>query len=543
MSLKPVESKSLETFFKTGAFVTPGFWHRLSNLNQDPPASGIVYYDRLDVMLAVGHEKKLIVDQPGTVQFDPAGLDNTSPRSRFVARAASSNPSRLHVGEWDRTLNVQKLYGSTTDTIFEISTTTYELLDTGPSVYPGFSFVASTELLANTGGWDESGAESRGDWTFFETWGFALKASATVRHTDGTTYRGLALVDLSDSLGRATLVDIPTVFTNAPGALFERPAFDGSEFNLSVIQFVPDDDSTPAIPKGRLFLSSAKYLGDGNTPSSNNRQYLKVAEWNPFSVTATPGNPNRVHLRELIMTRLNFIQREAFGTNPTSLGDHPDGGSPAINANLRMRYHPPSRTLLTHNDTQLLAFENERGFVRTSFVPVLNSIEPPSQQEEVETNKVVRFRTRALGDLGDPIAGLDAVWALERRSTVRENLNTTGSPVSSFVANPPIDTGTLVVEKEGPPGTFVVMVLTTDYTVNEATGEITWAGAQVPPDDDVFFATYLHSGVTATPPHGTLLDAIVRTDEFGNALTRVEYPDNDLLAGHRDFIDVTVSDD
>ncbi len=175
---------------------------------------------------------------------------------------------------------------------------------------------------------------------------------------------------------------------------------------------------------------------------------------------------------------------------------------------------------------------------RHSIVPELAIIEPVTAQSEVETNKTVRWKARALGDLGDPLAGITSEWSLARRSTIDEVLDTSGAPVSNIVAHPPIDPDSLVVEYNGTPLTEGV-----DYSVVEATGTITWMGSHSPPAASGYTASYRHSTVSGTPSHGTLLEEVSETDVDGFAETRVQYPDDSDLVGGRDRLTVTMSDD
>ena len=534
MSLKAVESKSLESFFRGGSF-SPGAYTYGVQLSAEPYLRAIAYYDRLDGIVMQG--KQWLDPAPAQeihLIFDPLGDDNTSPVSRQGDVIGGKRAGQMCVGEWDRVANTQTLYvGDTTaNEFYDLDLATW-VLDDSTNLW-GFNWhVGAGGSGSAIGGWDELNS-ALGNFVFFETWGYAIRGCAQVKHTDSSIYRGLAQIDLATN--KATLLDVPTFYTSFPAALFETTTFNGDSFSLGVPQFAADDDSVPAAPKGRLFLFSGEYLGDGAVPNSDNRVYMKVIDFNPLGVSPAPGTPNRIHLRETLMTKLDFIQQQLFGTNPNSLGDANDGGTPTPQR-LKQFFHPPTRTIITYCDWKWSTFENERGIVRHSLTPELYQMEPPTAQEEVETNKTVTFKSRGMGDLADPLAGITATWALARRSTVNEPLDTSGSPVSNFVAHPPIDPDSLVVKQDGtplsPPG---------DYTVNEATGEITWAGAH-PVGGSVYTASYGHSTVSATPPNGTLLQETSETDEYGFAETRVQYPDDDELAGDRDRITATMSDD
>lgn len=533
MSLSPIESVQLNSYFKTGNF-SGGGWHHFTTIG-GKPAFGFIYVDRVDAFVGRMQQEGPLLT--GTAQFDPLFLDNTSALAKF-GQTAVPDVSYLAVGEWDQAAGIQNLYGGpnvSSAEFWPIDQATLVHTDIGSSLWPFyFDHGPST---ASIGGWDNGPAAStESGVVFFETWGYAVRI-AQVRHTDNNLYRGLCQVDLIT--GDATLIDVPVVFTSTPAALFEAFSFQGDDFNLDAPQFVPDDDSVPAAPKGRLFLSSSEFLSDlGDVDNTDWRQYMKIIEWNPLGVSPAPGNSTRVHLREVTMTRLNFIERQAFGTNPNSLGTKITSGTPIADGELRTRFHPPSRTFVTLND-HYDADEEERGFVRHSLAPALAEVQTPTALQEVETARTIRFRSRALGDIGDFIGGVPATWSIERRSTIGETFDTSGAPAFVDVANPPIDTGTLVFYYNGTP-----LTITTDYTVNEGTGRITGAGAHAPLNTSGYTADYEHKTVAGvTPAHGTLLQQSSRSDELGIAETQVQYPDDDDLALDFDRITCEMTDD
>lgn len=535
MSLLPFESKNLQNYFKTGNFSTGNFLYGVLQSGQ-PYRRAIVYYDRLDIMvMRANYDQFPSGDREVHCHWDPLGLDNTEPIARWGDVVSGKRANQMCVGEWDRVANTQTLYcGDTTTNQFYILDLATWVVDDSVNQMNFLWWFGAGGSGGAIGGWDENNG-ALANFVIFETWGYAIRGVAQVKHTDSNIYRGLAQIDLAT--GKATLLDVPTFYTSSPAALFEAPEFNGDSFSLGVPQFVADDDSLPAAPKGRLFLYQGEYLGDGAVPNSDNRVYLKVIDWNPLGVAPAEGTPNRVHLREILMTKMDFIQQQVFGTNPNSAGDAVDGGTPSTKR-AKHFYHPPSRTVITFFDWKITTNENERGIVRHSIVPELDQMEPATAQSEVETNKTVVFKARGMGDLGEPVAGITATWSLARRSTIAEALDTSAAPAFNIVAHFPIDPDTLVVEYLGTPLTEGV-----DYSVVESTGTITWMGAHSPPATSGYTATYRHSTVSATPPHGSLLQETSETDTDGIAETRVQYPDDDDLAGDRDRITASMSDD
>ena len=533
MSLTPIESVNRITYFSTGVF-SGGSHYRFLGGFDTPPLGGPVYVDRNDTLVYGGAQ--VSPEVKGLMQFDPRFLDNSAAKAKFATQGPNQ-ATIIMVGEWDKVNGIQKIYGGFNMPpmiIYPIDQSTL-VLDLGSPISPGtWPFYFDTKVGGTTGigGWDDSATGS--DTLFFETWGYALRI-ARCRHTDGILYRGLTLVDLTTGLG--TLLDVPVWYRDGAADLFEHPRFHDDEFELNGLQFVADDDSQVAAPKGRIFLHSNDFLSDlGDVVDTDWRQWMKIIEWNPLDVSPSPGNPSRVHLRELLMTKLDFVQRQSFGTNENSTGDTIPPGGGFAHGELRARFHPPTRTFITCND---MGSSGERGYVRTSLAPALSQIQAPTALQEVETARTPRFRAKALGDIGEPIGGLPSTWALDRRSTIGEEFDTSsGTETYVDVANAPIDTGTLVFYYLGTP-----LTITTDYTVNEGTGRITGVGAHTPFNVSGYTADYRHATVGAQPPHGTLLQLTGRTDELGHTETRVEYDDDDDLESGLDFITCEISDD
>jgi hypothetical protein len=105
------------------------------------------------------------------------------------------------------------------------------------------------------------------------------------------------------------------------------------------------------------------------------------------------------------------------------------------------------------------------------------------------------------------------------------------------VDNVPIDRNSnfpFDVLKDGVP-----LTETTHYTVDEALGQISWAGSEDPPSgSSIYSIDYAHPTVEQSPPFGQLLVATAITDENGEAFTRVRYLDEDLNEGFVDQLTV-----
>ncbi len=553
MALLPVSSSLYSPGYMTGGvfFKTGDSRLAINNTGTAWAPNGYFYLDRLDaIMGSIGSANGTGL---GLVQLDPLFLSNTAPIARFEnSFFPSAAPVYFAVGEWDKIANVQKFYAQISASPFnihEIDPATFDYVTAGgpsdPSDFPfGFTFRNNSEPGGLLQGWWKDQNSANGNLIFFETWGFSIKACAECRHTDNVLYRGLVLIDNTTGLG--VLQPLTTFHTNTPGDLFEGPPILGDETYFGTIQFIPDDDSVPSAPKGRIFLASDMQGPNvGGVPSVGevHYQYVKMFDFNPLDVVAAPGFISRVHWRQTLLSRIDYREREAAGTNTNSAGDFTDGGTYNVNTRRKPIFHPPSSNILTLINHRSGTNYNEHTVVRTSLVAALDHIDPPTPLEAVATNKLVSVRTAALGTLGEPIAGLDATWSVQRKSSSREVLLTVGGPASSIVANTPIDSGTLVVEFDAlGDGVFVTLTLTTDYTVVESTGTITWAGAHAPPNaaPAVYVATYEHATSPASPGHGSVVNLIVQTNAQGISDAEIAYPDDDQLVGGIDEITVSV---
>ncbi len=541
MALKELEVRRINAYmdslyadaWSTSAAGDSMFNNASTNLAQ---ARGVFYYDRLDRFYSNDVDD---IGQTDSLWWDPLALDASGPKAGYILGTDQRN---IHcVGEWDKDANVQRLYGavnSGSNPLTELNSagSTPDIQDT--TVWP---FAAGAQNMEDSlpivGGTNGSRVNGEGAMVLFESAGFALQTNVTVRHTTGVQYANvLARIDLSTGLSTIeAAIDLGFVvsFDNTPHIFGEPPIF-GSRFHFSHVQFIPDDDSVNATPKGRLFLAThdtqenLRFSG-ALGPGSQAFQWVMFVEFNPFGIPAVPGNPSRVHGRRLLLSRFIITEEtepESGGIGVTTSGDKDSRYAPW--------FHPPTNTILTWVQENLSA-DNDVVLLRHSLTPVLNVTSTPTAINGADTNKTVTFEVVASGDIGEPIASLDIDWTLERASTRREALDTAALPATSTVDNVPIDTGTLVIERD--PGTGPVILNTpADYTVVEATGVVTWAGAH--PNLTVgYTATYEHKTNFATPSHGALQTLLSRTNQNGVAQAQVIIADDDDLVGQKDAID------
>lgn len=475
------------------------------------------YMDRLDRVYGHGRD----VGSSHFGYFDPRLEDPGDQANKFFTTIPDITGVGMHVGEWDRAAGTQLLYAGETNTeFFNYDPDTHAksgaqlFQHAGSPVFGRSQYIAGEGPLAlgttDDGYWSGNSQH----WVFFESLGFAVCNSNTVRLDGLSRSNVLIKVDLTAArLGEATPLGVPGEATTSAATPYNEPPIAGDNVVWRWLQFVPDDDSTPANPKGRLFN------GDDNPQldaGSTYFYYLRIYEWNPNGIAAKPGNPSRTHLRELVTSRLEFD-----GT----LFTDPDQGVPY--------FHPPTGQLVFVSNLGTNPVSATVTGLRFSLDVQPAIITTPSQLEAVETADTASFSTEIRGSLGEQAAGVTVDFSIARESEVREPLDTAGFPATSTVDFPPIDTlgtlaeGTLVVYDPSD----TVLDETTDYTVNLNTGVITWQGAH-PTAESGYTASYKTEQQSSprTPAHGTLLTATARTDETGRAIAQVRYADDDFLA-------------
>lgn len=473
--------------------------------------------------------------------WDPNLLDSSSPASGYVNNGAIVRSTIFCLGVWDQVANTQRIYGAINtgnSDLIELNSAgaSFDLnqLAGGWPFHPAAAgLVASTGIASGTIGARFTG---QGIMVIFEEWGYALHTDVSVRHTDGSAYaRVLAKVDLST--GSSTIEqNFPISYDVTPHA-FQNPTAFGNEFGFSYIQFVPDEDSTGAAPKGMLYFGTNdsdvnQNLRTGTNPGALTKVYVRFNDFNPTGKSAAPGTPNRVHGREVLFSRFEVIEQT-----------EPESGGIGVNSTAFIHetvphFHVPSQTIKLWYDTHV-GGGNDSVHVQYSLAPGLDAISAPTARSLTETGRTVTFEVTASGDLGEPVAGISVDWTLKRGSTFEEILNTLAQDPTNTLANVPLDDdGLLEVRYLG-----TLLTITTDYTIVRSTGVITWAGAHSPPNTSGYTVTYAHRATAAltTPSHGSLLNSNSKTDTDGRAVARVKYADNEDLVGMIDDLDATQS--
>ncbi len=487
------------------------------------------YYDRLDFFWI--HVR----NSPNTIQeyfrIDPLFLSNTGSLYDNLGDPpliGAITSRSLYVGDWDRAAGVQRLYqgpsaatGAAGERFRELNVLAYAGVlqdDPFPLVGPD---TTRSGVTSTTPGYYTAAAD--GGWHFFEKWGFAFNARATLRHTDGVTYIGVPIL-VNLTTGLATLVATPTSYGSVSHK-FAGPELFAQIVDFDYAQFTPDDASTPATPVGVFWLVHRPPSSNPNDTTLQ-REWLKVIDWNPFGISSTP---SRVHLRERLISAFDFLESNFAALN----------GIASTSVNGSFLVHPRTNRLLfwaqaTTVSSPIVAGDTK--WIEINLTPAFSYLTEPAPYSEVATGKTILFAAEARGSLGERIAGKSVSFQLRRVSTVKETLATTGTPGETVtVANAMSPTDAAVapvsVYENGVP-----LVEGVAFTVNRATSQITFI-APKPLAGAVYQATYRHFGVTATPAHGTLLVAASQTGIDGLALTQVRYPEEANVPDRWDRLD------
>jgi hypothetical protein len=478
------------------------------------------YYARLDRFLFAQGVQLAGGGEAFQGWVDPLFSDPNASASQAMAHPVSNGYDAFHVGEWDRVAGTQRLYASRFNqgavTQYELSPLSMTEIATAPW---GAALEWGGNGLAGTtdGHFSLTVGAAGGGWVFFESLGYAICASATVRYA-GTTYTFTPIqIDLSSHLA-TPIAGLITRHSLTPNA-FNGPTLFGDAFTLQDIQFVPDEDSTPIAPKGFLFLRSRDTLVTGTTA----REYMKYVDFNPTGKAASFGTANRVHLRETLVSRFEY---EQTASPPTGIG-----GATTFRD---YYYHQPSRTVQMLTGVSSPARTN---VTRYATNPEATTITAPAERRDVLTGRIAEFSSVVHGNLGEPVAGADVDFVLERCSTVNEVLAVTGGIGStSQIANFPVDDdlqAPLTIVRNG----STTLTLGVNYSVVLSTGVVTWITDEQAND---ITASYRHRGDPATPAHGALLNTAARTDENGEVIARVRYSDNGALVNELDRLTATV---
>ena len=469
----------------------------------------------------------------GTFSLDPLFQDESAQGSYFVqCPVTPGQDDRRHIalGQYNPSTGQQRLYAapSARNTIHpweELNPAT--LAGIAFPIYPGLEAGAVVGIApGNDGYWTVVSGPGTSH-IFFE----GMTTGGHDNVPAGSYPDGLVLsyinvsqfeggTDGSNSIG---WVDIATTafvgWLNIPGSTSAtagnntEPLIDGRSFGWAPIYYMHDDDATFAAPKGQLMLQSLTTIDDGTNVVS----YIRTVDFNPFGIS---GSPMRTHLRERSLTKL--LQPYA----PYAPGFP---SNTAANMYHWFAWRRQSNLIITVNGDAVqingLIQPTELHSISYLHRAAVTTVVAPNQLRPVVTNDVVTFEATARGDLGEFIAGVDTDFTLENITSESESL-TKAFPGGFQLENFPLDEGLLVIiETTG--GTPTLLVETTDWTMDYATGAGTWVTDQS--GSDIVEASYQHVDSPGSSPHGQLLNTTGTTDENGQAFARVRYEDGFLV--------------
>lgn len=488
----------------------------------------------------------------GWGRIDPLLVDNTSSAVKRISTLTFQGQAQSAFNPSDP--SSQRLFGfnSINDDVW--TEFDYVVDPTNPFTDPPFPNVGPGGPSAASGiGITDPGAYTLSDnrssnWVIFPGWkngdpsnvlGTALVAGATVRDALAVSNVHVpALVNLDTGFATA-LEGFPSTFQTSPANKFQSgPLFDQPITFFESLQFLADPDSTAAQPKGQIFMSAHI--------SSEPEHFAMWREWNPENV-ASQSFP-RTHLFTRVVTRFDVVITGDTLTVPDVDSNILAGIPPTTTIELnRLIVNPLNGrpTLLSGvNIPSVGVYTGDpyiNGILEATPVPVFDQYSNPRARQQVTTNRVVVIGSDALGDLGEKIEGRDVEWELESISTQNETVDTTllspGDPAVAL-ANIPVDRNNnfpFELTKGGVP-----MLETTEFTFVESTGIITFVSPEPTETDD--FTYKMSYGHPASPDagttFGTLLSNFGVTDSRGEVVTRVQYPDDDSLAGFSDQITI-----
>jgi hypothetical protein len=494
-----------------------------------PGTRTVTYYDRDDVFFcSCGAD-----EQSFKARVDPNLLDTTSGQvGKFTSPVDNAANSSFFVGDYSPSEGSQRLF----QTVSPGNADFDEINPSDPSLLIGANAFDNIQANGNDTG---ASASSEGyfqqvqevlDWIFFPDIDKAICVSP--RLFWNALNNDWVIVEVTLSTGLAEPLGVPGRYAVGSGPLNAGQVFGEADIRMRSGQFLADDDSTHNEPKGRLLFSSTALTG---TPD---RTYVRINEYNPTGKAASGGEPERIHLREILFSRIEYQDSTVpTGSPPTPI----DACAESVSS---MRYSPVLFTTAGSERLQLVASDGN-GLTGTttlthySLGATATQLSVPSPLGEPQTNRLVAYQTEVQGSLGEKIANAQVSFSVARLSTVAEVLATTPTPGETVVvAHFPIDRTDVAYDNFDvfEDGIALVEGGGNDYTVTEANGEIHFISPKPLGAGEVYTATYPHPAASAEPAHGTLVDVEAFTNTDGVAQSRVSYPDDDTLEGELDQV-------
>lgn len=497
----------------------------------NPNSPCAIYLDRDDRM--IGHTLGDTPPASTSTIWDPNLIDAVSGRvGDFLSPLAGGDQDNFpyFVSDFEPATNDQRLFQSTNGAV-----TFQELLYNDPTqivttdAFPECHRSLSANIPFGDPLFYANESPGNGSWIFFPDIDLGIMLVGRVYLDDGgPTLKQQIAISVKLSTGEGTPLGVPAQYTAGANEFNRGPIFGEPVVTFNHLQFIADDISTHAKPRGELFMWSQPTNPSGNI----GRIYVKFVDFNP---SAVDGLPNRIHLRETLLSRV------VIDLNTVPAGDPPVPLNGWVSGALSNQGNMAGwfSTFGSRRINFIHSTNKDRCFmlqVSKAAIPAFISV--PSPKLTPATNRLVTYQSEVTGDLDEDIANAVVSWSITRGSTVSEILATTPTPGETVtVDNPPIDqvtafgAGFAVLEDD------VELDDPTEYTVSDpVAGEITFVGPKPLAGGEVYTARYAHPDTPATPAHGAVIDSSVFTTILGIAQTRISYPDDDDLAGHIDLV-------
>ncbi|MGB5810120.1 MAG: hypothetical protein WBG86_06290 [Polyangiales bacterium] len=549
MSLGVFENKNMTAYITGGNFASTETGNQSTWINpQDVPVQGeVIWVDKFNLIQTRWVSSGSIA---GYLRMDPNLIDNTSGSIIRVNTQSSLVNRSFAVSAYIPSTGEQRMFarkGSGADW------TECDIVNPAVDIDPApFPFVRSTTPdptsgVTNVTDGYYNNSSSRSDMLFFMGWdrlgngnpiGTALMfAPDSLRWGGVSVSAPTTYIDMSTALGEP-VEEMPSLHSTSPANIYQGGPFLGSTSIVAFkwAQFIPDFDSIPTAPKGRIVLADTLNSGDIRT------LFVKVFDFNPEGVTTFP---ERIHWRVTLESQIILERTTDYAT-------YPGADSNLIPTNTVpscfIRFNPVTGRFFIIDSRQNGSVSDfntgvyHTVMLETTAAAVVDAITPPVPNVAIETNRTVVMRQTVVGDLGELIPGETVTWDLERITTRNEQLVIAEprSPGDSAdaVENIPISdspTYPFEVRKDD-----VALVETTNYTVNRTTGVVTFIAPE-PVDGSVYNIDYGHPTNPATPAIGTLLSPSGRTNEDGEVTTRISYADEPLNEGFVDRLTGTTA--
>ncbi len=324
---------------------------------------------------------------------------------------------------------------------------------------------------------------------------------------------------------------------------FGEATIDGRVFNWHRLQFIADEGSTFAQPKGELHVTSDSYapsnplevenvvidIPSGGTFSTTaQRNYVTVYDFNPFN---SQTGVVRIHNRRTFLGIIDNPQEPIFPGGPSMSGNDDILNNRCVS----LVYHPPTRTYTSvvgrpfghPNDSEDAPVLTYSRIARWRRAVVTDRLGQPTVTSVATENRSVQVRVLAFTDLAARAVGVGIDFTLHRLSTRAEAFDGTALGSGDIVvAAAEIDNDGFWELRSGNDvdnaGTLLVEGV--DYSTPVfATGTISPIGSW---PTDTIYVRYRHRNVKLTPAHGTLLTSGGFTDTNGQTFASVRYGAN-----------------